>query len=65
MAKYYSDQVDFHVQAAGPVAQRQIQQINSMVQAGANAIIVYPISPTALNGAIKTACDKGVRGVRL
>jgi ribose transport system substrate-binding protein len=60
MAKYYSDQMDFHVQVAGPVAQRQIQQINSMVQAGANAIIIYPISPTALNGAIKAACDKGV-----
>ena len=60
MAKYYSDKVDFHIQASGPVAQRQIQQINSMVQAGANAIIVYPISPTALNAAIKNACDKGV-----
>jgi ribose transport system substrate-binding protein len=43
MAKYYRDQMDFHVQVAGPVAQRQIQQINSMVQAGANAIIIYPI----------------------
>jgi len=60
MAKYYSDKVDFHIQASGPVAQRQIQQINSMVEAGANAIIVYPISPTALNAAIKNACDKGV-----
>jgi ribose transport system substrate-binding protein len=60
MAKYYGDQVDLHVQVAGPVAQKQIQQINSMVQAGANAIIVYPISPTALNAAIKNACDKGV-----
>jgi ribose transport system substrate-binding protein len=60
MAKYYGDQVDLHVQVAGPVAQKQIQQINSMVQAGASAIIVYPISPTALNAAIKNACDKGV-----
>jgi ribose transport system substrate-binding protein len=60
MSKYYADQVDLHVQVAGPVAQKQIQQINSMVQAGANAIIVYPISPTALNAAIKNACDKGV-----
>ena len=60
MAKYYSDKVDLHIQVAGPVAQRQIQQINSMVQAGAKAIIVYPISPTALNAAIKNACDKGV-----
>lgn len=60
MAKYYGDKIDLNIQVAGPVAQRQIQQINSMVQAGAQAIIVYPISPTALNSAIKNACDKGV-----
>lgn len=60
MAKYYGDKVDFQVQVAGPVAQKQIQQINAMVAAGANAIVLYPISPTALNAAIKNACDKGV-----
>ena len=60
MAKYYSDKIDLRIQVAGPVAQRQIQQIDSMVQAGAKAIIIYPISPTALNAAIKNACDKGV-----
>ncbi|HVC17559.1 MAG TPA: substrate-binding domain-containing protein, partial [Rhodanobacter sp.] len=54
------DKVDLRVQVAGPNAQRQIQQINAMVQAGANAIVVYPISPTALNEAVKAACDKGV-----
>jgi ribose transport system substrate-binding protein len=54
------DKVDLQVQVAGPNAQRQIQQINAMVQAGANAIVVYPISPTALNGAVKNACAKGV-----
>lgn len=43
------DKVNLEVQVAGPNAQRQIQQINSMVQAGADAIIVFPISPTALN----------------
>lgn len=60
MAKAHADKVDLRIQVAGPVAQKQIQQINAMVQAGANAIIVYPISPTALNPAIKNACDKGV-----
>lgn len=60
MAAYYGDKLDLHVQAAGPVAQRQIQQINSMVQAGADAIIVYPISPTALNTTIRHACSAGV-----
>jgi ribose transport system substrate-binding protein len=59
-SKDMRDKVDFSVQIAGPNAQRQIQQINAMVQAGANAIVVYPISPTALNQAVKNACDKGV-----
>lgn len=54
------DKVDLEVQVAGTDAQKQIQQINSMVQAGAKAIIIYPISPTALNRAIHNACAKGV-----
>jgi len=58
--KDYADKVDLQVQVAGPNAQKQIQQINSMVQAGADAIVVYPISPTALNNAVKNACAKGV-----
>lgn len=58
--KDFADKVDLQVQVAGPNAQRQIQQINAMVQAGAKAIVVYPISPTALNGVVKNACDKGV-----
>jgi len=59
-SKDYADKVDLKVQVAGPNAQKQIQQINAMVQAGAEAIIVYPISPTALNEAVKNACAKGV-----
>src|SRR3982751_261390 len=55
-----ADKVDLQVQVAGPNAQRQIQQINAMVQQGAEAIVVYPISPTALNQVVKNACDKGV-----
>src|ERR1700676_2284592 len=58
--KSMADKVDLQVQVAGPNAQRQIQQINAMVQAGAKAIVVYPISPTALNAVVKSACDKGV-----
>ncbi|MDR5012558.1 sugar ABC transporter substrate-binding protein [Agrobacterium fabacearum] len=61
MAKAHPKEVDLQIQVAGPVAQKQIQQINAMVQAGADAIIVYPISPTALNSAIKNACSKGVK----
>jgi len=55
------DKVDLQVQVAGPSAQRQIQQINAMVQAGAQAIVIFPISPTALNQVVKNACDKGVK----
>lgn len=57
MAKANADKVDLQIQVSGPVVQKQIQQLNAMVQAGADAIIVYPISPTALNPAIKNACD--------
>jgi ribose transport system substrate-binding protein len=55
-----ADKVDLQVQVAGPNAQKQIQQINAMVQAGAKAIVVFPISPTALNTAVKNACEKGI-----
>ncbi|AMM85074.1 sugar ABC transporter substrate-binding protein [Martelella sp. AD-3] len=56
----YRDRVNLEVQVAGPNAQRQIQQINAMVQAGADAIVVYPISPTALNSVVRSACSRGV-----
>jgi ribose transport system substrate-binding protein len=59
-SKSLRDKVDLRIQVAGPNAQRQIQQINSMVQAGASAILVYPISPTALNAVVKNACQRGV-----
>ena len=59
--KSMAEKVDLQVQVAGPNAQRQIQQINAMVQAGAEAIVVFPISPTALNQVVKNACDKGVK----
>jgi len=32
-----------------------------VVQAGAEAIVIFPISPTALNQVVKNACDKGVK----
>ncbi|MEH6525420.1 MAG: sugar ABC transporter substrate-binding protein [Sneathiella sp.] len=56
----FAEKMNLQVQVAGPSAQRQIQQINAMVQAGADAIVVYPISPTALNNVVKNACAKGV-----
>ena len=59
-SREYADKVDLKVQVAGPDAQRQIQQINAMVEQGAQAIIVYPISPTALNQVIAHACARHV-----
>lgn len=56
----YADRVELSVQVSGPNAQRQIQQINAMVQSGADAIVVFPISPTALNNVVANACAKGV-----
>ena len=56
--KDFKDKVDLQVQVAGPNAQRQIQQINAMVQAGAKAIVVYPISPTALNARSRTPATR-------
>ena len=59
-SKDMADKVDLQIQVAGPNAQRQIQQMNAMVQQGADAIVTFPISPTALNQVVKNACDKGV-----
>lgn len=59
-SKEYRDRVDLKVQVAGPNAQRQIQQINAMVEQGAQAIVVYPISPTALNQVVRQACARHV-----
>lgn len=59
-SKDYRDKVDLRVQVAGPNATRQIQQINAMVEQGAQAIVVYPISPTALNQVVKNACARHV-----
>jgi ribose transport system substrate-binding protein len=56
----YHDKVELRVQASGANAQRQIEQMNAMIQAGADAIVAFPISPTALNGVIRSACQKNV-----
>ncbi len=60
ISKPLKDKVKLEIQVSGPNAQRQIQQINAMVQAGADAIVVYPISPTALDPVIASACARHV-----
>ena len=60
-SKDYADKVDLKIQVIdNGDAQRQAQQINAMTEAGADIIVVYPSSPTALNRAIKNACRQGV-----
>jgi ribose transport system substrate-binding protein len=59
-APQYRDRVELRVQASGADAQKQIQQMNAMIAAGADAIVAFPISPTALNRVIRNACNKGV-----
>jgi len=57
----YKDKVNLQVQVVGNGdPQRQSQQINAMTEAGADVIVMFPVSPTALNRAIKNACRRGV-----
>ncbi|MDC0611742.1 substrate-binding domain-containing protein [Vibrio sp.] len=60
-SKDYKDKIDLHVQVVdNGDAQRQAQQINAMIEAGADVIVIYPSSPTALNRSIKNACRQGI-----
>lgn len=54
------DKVRIEIQSARGDAQVQLQQVNAMVQAGADIIIAWPMSPTALNRGFRQACQQGV-----
>jgi ribose transport system substrate-binding protein len=56
----YKDKVSLGIDVAGVDVTRQIQTINNEVSAGYKAILLYPVSPTALNPAIERACKAGV-----
>jgi ribose transport system substrate-binding protein len=56
----YKDEVEFDHQIAGTDPQKQSKLITDEVSAGADALVIYPISPTAINTAVKKACDQGV-----
>lgn len=56
----YKDKVELKIQSARGDAQTQQQQINAMVQAGADVIVAWPISPTALNRSVHNACAQDV-----
>jgi ribose transport system substrate-binding protein len=46
--------------AGGADVERQIEQMQQMIAKGYDAIIAFPISPTALNPVVKQACERGV-----
>ena len=56
----YDKEVEFKTVISGTDVQRQISDIQSMVAAGANAILIYPLSATALNRVIRQACHQHV-----
>lgn len=56
----YDTEVTFKTVISGTDVQHQISDLQSMVADGANAIIIYPLSPTALNRVIRQACQQNV-----
>lgn len=56
----YNKEVEFKEIISGTSAQQQISDIQSMIAQGANAIIFYPISPTALNSVVEQAVQQHV-----
>jgi ribose transport system substrate-binding protein len=56
----YDKQVAFKTVISGTDVQHQISDLQSMIADGANAILVYPLSPTALNRVIRQACQQHV-----
>ncbi len=59
--KAYKDRIEsLSIQSARGDAQTQLQQINAAVESGVDIMVMWPISSTALNRAIRNACAKGV-----
>ena len=60
----YDKLIEFKTVISGTDVQRQISDLQSMIAAGANAIVLYPLSPAALNRVIQQAANKGIIVVR-
>ncbi len=62
----YNHEVQLHTYVAGAAGaggadiNSQIEQIQQMIASGYDAILTFPISPTALNPVVKQACDRGI-----
>lgn len=57
----FDKEVIVEKQIAGAEVQGQISQYQSMIAAGADAIVSFPVSPTGLNRTIKQGCEQGVK----
>lgn len=57
----YDKQVEFHKIISGSDISKQISDLQSMIADGADAIICYPLSPTALNAVIDQADAAGTK----
>jgi ribose transport system substrate-binding protein len=55
----YKDEVKFHKVISGSDISKQISDLQSMINSGADAIISYPLSPKALNAVVDQAAAKG------
>ncbi|WP_425106441.1 sugar ABC transporter substrate-binding protein [Ancylobacter sp.] len=56
----YNDMVELKEVISGADPQAQISAYESMIDAGADGIVSFPISATALNRTIKRGCEQGV-----
>jgi ribose transport system substrate-binding protein len=56
----YKSKVSLQVHIAGQSVETQISQTQQDIAQGVNAIILYPLSPTALAPVVKQACAKGI-----
>jgi ribose transport system substrate-binding protein len=57
----YDKTVELRKIISGSDITKQLSDLQSMIAEGADAIICYPLSPTALNGVIEQAAEKGCK----
>lgn len=56
----YEGRVDLRTLVSGADVEKQIAQLQQLVAQGYQAIVLYPISPTALNPVIRQACERHI-----
>lgn len=57
----YSQSVTLQVHISGQSVEAQISETQQEIASGVNAIILYPLSPTALAPVVNQACAKGIK----